>query len=159
MPETPPPEALEEADEVLEDDEPTEALLLAVDRAELVGDTIELAIPATEDLERVEEGWPVLVYAFDPGRREPKVTWRATFAGAGDVERVEVEPHVDPELGDEPDPDPDDDGAVGIVRVRLRDVGPLPEREWISTNELVPKQERRARFYMPREPRVVRLPL
>jgi hypothetical protein len=107
------------------------------------------------------------------------VTWRATFAASSDTAEQEelpssvraelerdatdrIRPPVaaitDPEIGDVPDPDPDEEDAAPTVYLRLRGLEPLPERERISTNELVPKQERHARFYMPREPRIVRLP-
>jgi hypothetical protein len=62
---------------------------------------------------------------------------------------------------DDPDPDPDEDLAgVGPPEVFLEveELQELDKRDWLFTNELVPKQERGARAFVPITPVRVRLP-
>ncbi|MEX2274682.1 MAG: hypothetical protein WEA10_03815 [Actinomycetota bacterium] len=145
--------------------------------------SVALPVPETGEAASARSGTPVLIYASEAGdRKVPAATWRAMFIGwtaatedgghpAGDDhvpptvvvdrDRPADEPADDaPErdLGDEPDPDPDDesDGAAGFLEVTTLEQ--LPERDWVATNELVPKQERRARYFMPLGPRLVHLP-
>jgi hypothetical protein len=169
------PEAIDEPDEI-EDAEPARALLVAIardrlDEARAIEDasgSVAVGVRRTDDLEAVSPGMPVLIYAFEPGRRVSSVTWCATFAAVveeappGAID-LPAGPPPAPEdgggdLGDVPDPDPDDDEERAVAYVVLRDIAPLPDREHIATNELVPKQQRGARFFMPRDPRLVHLP-
>jgi len=60
------------------------------------------------------------------------------------------------ELDGEPVPDAGQpDGQVFLPVIGLE---PLPRAEWIFTNELVPKQARRGRRFLPRSPTLVQLP-
>ncbi|MEX0755498.1 MAG: hypothetical protein WD556_10355 [Actinomycetota bacterium] len=196
-------EAVDEPDELL-DDEPTQALLIAAALRHLESGSavfarhgrVAIPVSAPGDVRLTAAGTPVLIYASEGDeRRVPSVTWRATFAGwvaaadgthptneqlvpptvieerdRADADRdpdasaeTTVDPAIGPEagraIGDVPDPDPDEDvDTPEELFVELVALEQLPTRDWVSTNELVPKQQRGARYFMPREPRLVRLP-
>ena len=50
------------------------------------------------------------------------------------------------------------DGEGSGAYFEVEGLEELPKREWLFTNELVSKQERGARYFMPRAPVLVRLP-
>lgn len=124
---------------------------------------------------------PVLFFAIDAGEAEvPAATWVATYAG-----RVGHEPEVGwpdglpPTWLDEHPPTVDvivtaeadqtgrddeleDDDEEEDVEVlgpqsffRVRALSPLPRAEWIFANELVAKQQRKGRTFLPRAPRLI----
>jgi hypothetical protein len=63
------------------------------------------------------------------------------------------------ELDDEDEEDLDEDERVGPQAFFLvRDLAPLPRSEWVFSNELVPKQQRRGRTFVPRVPTLITLP-
>jgi len=55
-------------------------------------------------------------------------------------------------------PVPDDGQPDGQVFLPVTALQPLPPAEWIFTNELVPKQARGGRRFLPRSPTLVQLP-
>jgi len=56
------------------------------------------------------------------------------------------------------EPVPDDGQPDGQVFLPVIGLEPLPRARWIFTNELVPKQARRGRRFLPRSPTLVQLP-
>lgn len=145
--------------------------------------SVALPILDTGEAAGAPSGTAVLIYASEAGdRKVPAATWRATLVRwtaatesgehpAGDDllpqtviedrDRPNAQPVVEePErdLGDEPDPDPEDEAGDTAGFLEVTELVELPKRDWIATNELVPKQERRARYFMPRGSRLVRLP-
>lgn len=125
------------------------------------------------DLDDAHEGMTVLVIATDAGDAEvPAATWRAVFEGrvphgSGDPwppglpdtwteehawsGAVEVPPTPDP------DHDEEEEGMFGPQSFfRVRALAPSPRGEWVYANELVPKQQRGGRTFVPRTPRVIR---
>jgi hypothetical protein len=123
----------------------------------------------------------VLILAAAEGEEETRsVTWRGTLRAWSDerppvssprsVDAADGEPGVDLDPIDEPRPragetDGDDDDpweesepAPDPVWVVIEDLRQLPLLERVHTNELVPKRDRGARFFVPRAPRTVRLP-
>jgi hypothetical protein len=55
--------------------------------------------------------------------------------------------------------DDDDEDAVGPQSFfRVSGLSPLPRAEWVFANELVPKQQRRGRSFIPRTPRLIDVP-
>ena len=57
------------------------------------------------------------------------------------------------------DEDDDEDLASPVqVFIPVTNLSPLPKADWLFTNELVPKQERRGRRFAPRVPTLVQLP-
>lgn len=133
------------------------------------------------DLDRATPGVAVFLMASDAGDDAvPAATWGATFAGrilpadAGAspellpagwlAERRDREPLAPAAVpvsrfgdDDEPDenPDADDDDQSYFA---VTDLGPLPKEAWVFTNEVVRKQERGGRAYLPRSPRLIRPP-
>jgi hypothetical protein len=60
---------------------------------------------------------------------------------------------------DEDDWDEDDDEDEGLQSfLEVTELRPLPRREWVFANELVPKQARGGRHFQPRVPVLVPLP-
>jgi hypothetical protein len=134
------------------------------------------------DLDGCEPGLPVLVIATGAEAGQvPAATWRAVFDGwvplqPGDPwpdglpstwsdehahEAIagadEGEPDDDEEE-DNDDDDQDDDERIGPQSFfRVRDLRPLARGDWIHANELVPKQQRGGRTFVPRTPRLIRL--
>ena len=140
---------------------------------------VALPVAGRADLATALPGDAVYLYAYQVGGRPvPAATWRGEL-----VRVVEAEDggHPAPDLtpptwreervaGDiaidaEPEPigdDADDDDLVGagptevfLEVVALRE---LDRREWMFTNELVPKQDRGARTFVPLAPVRVLLP-
>lgn len=160
------------------------ALLIAVsarylpDAAEICRRDGAVALPVLEagDLTSCEPGMPVFVLAAGKGDAESRsVGWRASLVSwsrdrpdvatpgsvdaPGEPDQRSPEDELTAEPGDDdewdelerrPAPDP-----VWIVVESLRDLA-ITER--IHTNELVPKRERGARFFVPKAPRLVCLP-
>jgi hypothetical protein len=145
-----------------------------------------VGLPATGrgDLDAARPGDVVYLYAYQVGDRPvPAATWRARFVAA--VEAVDGD-HPDPDLspptwreeratpaptpappsdrdpGADPDNDDPDDDLAGIgppeVFLEVEELRELDKRDWLFTNELVPKRERRARAFVPMTPVRVRLP-
>lgn len=126
---------------------------------------------------------PVLFIAIDAGGVEvPAATWVATFAGrvehdpdagwpgalpptwldehpstVGRATRAEPQPDRDGEYED--DEAEDDAGVFGPQSFfSVRALSSLPRTEWIFANELVPKQQRKGRTFLPRAPRLIARP-
>lgn len=137
------------------------------------------------DLDSTAAGTAVLVMATQAGDAEvPAVTWRATYVGRAPYEPgapwpeglpgTWVAEHAPPpapdpgraraayagDLGDDwdagDDADEDDDGGQAFLV--LSDLQRLPRESWLFTNELVRKQARRGRSFLPRVPTLVDLP-
>jgi hypothetical protein len=91
-------------------------------------------------------------------------TWLEEHAGSTATPASAAPPPADPtvegsDLDDEDDDEPDDDEAVGPQSFfRVSDLAPMSRSEWIFSNELVPKQERGGRAFVPRTPRLIALP-
>ncbi|MGH2631005.1 MAG: hypothetical protein ACRDHI_10685 [Actinomycetota bacterium] len=107
--------------------------------------------------------------AYAPGDPFPTglpETWLDEHADRGEAP-VPQEPDDDEdedEDHDEDDDEDDDDGyddedAVGPQSFfRVSGLSPLPTAEWVFTNELVPKQQRRGRSFIPRTPLLIEVP-
>jgi hypothetical protein len=137
-----------------------------------------VAIPAGSpgDLDSATPGIEVLVIVT--GSDEvPAATWRAAFvrrveAPPGEVphlvpptwveERATAPegpgstPHRDPDVADEADDDEDGPGPQSFFEVE--GLEELPKHAWVFANELVGKQQRGGRVFVPRAPRLVRRP-
>lgn len=134
-------------------------------------------------LEETPIDTPVLFLAIDAGEAEvPAATWVARFAGPvghdpdagwpGALPQTWLDEHpatVSGATRGEPQSDRDDEcddeeegedeGALGPQSFfRVRALTPLPQTEWIFANELVPKQQRRGRTFLPRAPRLIARP-
>jgi hypothetical protein len=155
---------------------PLRYLLEAAEICDATG-TAVLPAGAPGDLDRTAPGTEVLVVATEAGDQEvAAATWSARFVG-------DLSPGTDayPEalppswLEDRKAPQPsappaprspfgDDDGdEPSIDRGEQRyfevdSLEELPNAAWVFVNELVPKQERRGRTYLPRAPRLVERP-
>ena len=152
-------------------------------RCESLG-TAVLPAGGPGDLDEVPTGSRVLLIATDAGDAEiPAATWTARFEGrvahasgepfpAG-IPETWVEEHGDRDEGpvptsdsaqttvddDEFDDDEFDEDAVGPQSFfRVSGLSPLPRAEWVFANELVPKQQRRGRSFIPRTPRLIVVP-
>jgi hypothetical protein len=138
------------------------------------------------DLATTSPGTLVIVMATDAADADvPAATWRATFVrhltydlGApwpAGLPPTWIEEHGDPPPaaplhserdavpGDEDDPyddDADDADGPDLVQSFLEVTGleRLPRDEWLFANELVGKQARRGRSFLPRVPTMVSLP-
>jgi len=124
------------------------------------------------DLERAVAGTVVLLMIS--GEDEvPAATWRATF-----VERVnpeesdELRPlipsswveerlaHASASEDDDPDPMDDEEEAADLQSFfEVERLEELRKHEWVFANEVVRKQERGGRSFLPRGPRLIRLPI
>jgi hypothetical protein len=99
------------------------------------------------------EPWP-------PGLPQTWTEERRIAGDAAAADDVEDAGDDDPleDLEDLEDLDEDDeDGSIGpqsFFRVRMLE--PMPQSDWVFANELVPKQERRGRTFVPRTPRSIR---
>jgi hypothetical protein len=120
------------------------------------------------DLARTEAGTRVLLILAGPDEL-PAATWTATF-----VRQVLPEPGAVPDLAPptwvaehgsraiDPAPpsegeDDDDDAAGPQSYFEVVHLVELPREDWVFANELVRKQERGGRAFLPRAPRLVRL--
>ncbi len=131
-------------------------------------------------------GVTVLVIATEAGEAEvPAATWRGVLEEhvphePGDplpsgLPGTWIEEHARPEAGvasddergeapdddedeDDEDEDDEDPDAVGPQTFfRVRELAPSPRDRWVPANELVPKQQRGGRTFLPRTPRLVTL--
>jgi hypothetical protein len=129
------------------------------------------------DLVRMAKGTEVLLVATQAGEEQvPAATWTADFVGSVPVAagtfpeglpegwvrewRAARSPAVDvprSPFGDDEDDEPLDPGAEPNY-FEVRSLTELPTAERIFVNELVPKQERGGRTYVPRSPRLVERP-
>ena len=127
------------------------------------------------DLDDAPLGATVLVIATEAGDAEvPAATWRGVLEGRvphqpGDplpsgLPGTWVEEHVRFEAEHPSDEEPDDDeeeeedDETGPQTFFLvRELAPSPRGMWIHANELVPKQQRGGRTFIPRTPRLVML--
>jgi hypothetical protein len=134
------------------------------------------------DLDEAPPGVRVLVIATEAGDAEvPAATWTAVFAGrvayaTGDPwpaglpttwaeEHGEPEPPPaallpdDSEIDDDEDEDDEDDDDLPGPQSFLRVTGlaPMTRDRWIFANELVAKQRRGGRSFVPHVPRLIRV--
>jgi hypothetical protein len=134
------------------------------------------------DLDDTPRGGRVLVIATEAGDAEvPAATWSAVFAGRvahapGDpwpagLPQTWVEEHGEPEPAPVPTPltpegedeedeeeDEEDDDLPGPQSfLRVTALAPIPRDRWIFANELVPKQGRGGRSFVPHVPRLIRV--
>jgi hypothetical protein len=145
---------------------------------EICAERGRVALPATGrgDLDEARPGDAVYLYAYQVGDRPvPAATWRATFVRAvaasdGDhpepeltppswrEDRIAVDETPPPVPPDDPD-DPDRLAGAGPPELFLEvaELRELPKRDWLFTNELVRKQDRGARTFVPVAP--IRVPL
>lgn len=127
----------------------------------------------------------VLFIALDTGEAQlPAATWGAAFAGRVPHDPEDAWPDALPpswldehplavELtattgsgnrgdgsdSEEGNDDEDDDDVMGPQSFfRVSALAPLPRSEWVFTNELVPKQQRRGRSFLPRTPTLISRP-
>lgn len=129
--------------------------------------SVALAVLEEGDLERAAPGTTVLILAVGEGDAEQRtVGWRASLRGWTDQRPSDGVPStLDPEAvltteddrSDE-DEDEDEEDELPPVWIELNDLRELEMRERFHTNELVRKRDRGARFFVPRAPRLVRLP-
>jgi hypothetical protein len=138
------------------------------------------------DLDATALGTHVLVIVTEPGdARVPAATWSAAFGGrvdhdAGDPwpeglpptwldehghrgERDDATPRPEkPHDAADADDDEEKDDEADVVGpqsfFRVSGLRPLPQSEWVFANELVPKQRRRGRTFVPRVPVLVAAP-
>jgi hypothetical protein len=147
--------------------------------------SVVLPAGAPGDLDRTAPGTVVLLVASGTGDAVPAATWRASYRGRiayadGDPypervppgwliehgDRVDTEGAAAPEAGagvgdpgveeDEDVEDEEDRGPQSFFEVS--DLRPLRREDWVFTNELVPKQQRGGRTFLPAAPRLVRAP-
>jgi hypothetical protein len=145
-----------------------------------------VALPALAvgDLPLAAPGTDVYLYAHgEDGRQPPAATWRGRLRGWAPAEPDGRHPHdgdlVPPSLVEEmrvareviassaeavgtrgrrePEQLPADREDAGAY-FEVDALEELPKRAWLFTNELVSKQDRGARYFMPRAPVLVRLP-
>jgi len=133
------------------------------------------------DLDDAPPGATVLVIATEAGDAEvPAATWRGVLEGRmphqpGDplpdglpgtwVEeraRSEAEHPSEEDRGresddDDEEDDEEDDEAGTQAFFLVRELAPSPRDMWVHANELVPKQQRGGRTFIPRTPRLVML--
>lgn len=156
------------------------ALLIAVSRRHLdeASDICErsgaVALPllSAGDLVSAPDGSLVLVLAVADGDEESRaVSWRATLRSWSNERPASGVPSTvdladppttesctapsDHDEGRDDGPDETREEPVWIVLGELRE---LAMRERIHTNELVRKQDRGARYFVPRAPRLVHVP-
>ena len=144
-----------------------------------------VALPALAvgDLRVAEPGTDVYLYAHgEDGRQPPAATWRARLRRWASAEPDGRHPYdsdlVPPSLVEEMrvargviassadaaatrepgEPEQLAGGEGSGAYFEVEGLEELPKREWLFTNELVSKQERGARYFMPRAPVLVRLP-
>lgn len=148
------------------------------------GGVVTLPAGGPGDLDETTLGVPVLIIATDAGDQHvPAATWTARFEGR--VPHSPSEPWPDglpwtwlqehgvrpapPEVADPPDDhdddeepeddeEPDDEAAGPQSFFRVTGVSALERSEWVFANELVPKQQRGGRTFVPRQPRLITPP-
>ena len=133
------------------------------------------------DLDEASPGAVVLVIATEAGDAAvPAATWRAVLEERvphefGDplpvgLPATWIEEHAGAEAGvpteqdrgaapddEEEDEDEDDDVVGPQTFFRVRALAPSPRAGWVHANELVPKQRRGGRTFVPRTPTLVTL--
>jgi hypothetical protein len=135
------------------------------------------------DLDETPLRTRVLVIATEAGDAEvPAATWSAAFAGRVAHQPADpwpdglpatwVEEHPGPDAArpstfsaaeededdDEEEEDDEDEGLPGPQSfLRVTSLSEMPQDRWIFANELVPKQRRRGRSFVPHVPRLIRL--
>jgi hypothetical protein len=139
--------------------------------------TAVLPAGAQGDLARTRPGTEVLLMATQAGENEvPAATWSARFHGAI-VAAADSYPDALPPswVADRRTPQPEgrpvprspfgDDEAVERsddpgqqCYFEVGSLEELPRAAWVFVNELVPKQQRGGRTYVPRSPRLVERP-
>lgn len=137
------------------------------------------------DLDETPPSTPVLVIATEAGEAEvPAATWRGLFVGRVPHEPADPWPEglpatwidehptparpgpatsrtADPSAvghpADEEEDEEEDDGrGIGPQSFfEVRALAPSPHAEWVYANELVPKQQRGGRTFLPRMPRLI----
>jgi hypothetical protein len=160
------------------------ALVVAMPRrhldaaAALCRDRGRVTIPAggPGDLDRTAPGTEVLVLVI--GEDEvPAVTWRATFLARVEPEAGRLPDRLpatwvrehggaapgpgaaEPALGVDDDEDEDEEDRAGPQAFfEVRGLEALPTSAWVFANELVRKQDRGGRAFLPRVPRLIRRP-
>jgi hypothetical protein len=138
------------------------------------------------DVAKAPIGCPVYCVTLDDdGVAAPAATWRATLAGwaepqpgdddgepeglpptwladrATDAERTARRADMEDAADDDPDEDgghDDDPERPRQVFVSVEGLRALEPREWVFGNEVVSKQRRGARSFVPMTPTLVRLP-
>lgn len=168
-------------------DEEDRALLVAMPlrhlEAALAAGSDVLPAGGPGDLDAIAIGSRVLLIATEAGDAGvPAATWRATFAGRVPFEPGQawpdglpptwIEEHPPPSVpaaaDDEPrdagaeaeddDEEDEDEESVGPQSFfRIEQLARSPREEWIFANELVPKQQRGGRSFLPRAPTAIRL--
>jgi hypothetical protein len=163
----------------MQDGTPPQVLVVALPRRHLApAETVcrergLVTVPAggPGDLDRADPGTEVLVIVS--GEDEvPAATWHAVFERR--VEPVEgtlpeglpstwVEEHGAAATAAPPadleEEDEDDDERIGPQAFfEVRALEELPKRAWVFANELVRKQDRGGRAFLPRAPRLIRRP-
>jgi len=154
---------------------PLRHLESAADRCRRDGSVV-LPAGGPGELDDVPPSVLVLVIPTDTdGKEASAATWAATFEARvshRDGEPwpaglpptwVDEHPEAQPREAPPTDADDDDDGPdperVGPQSFfRVRDLERLPRSEWVFSNEVVPKQQRGGRTFVPRVPTLVRLP-
>lgn len=123
------------------------------------------------DLDRTVPGTEVLVIVTGPDE-VPAATWHARFVGrlepdAGSLPAALpptwVEEHGSTAVAaraseDEDEDDGDEDRVGPQAFFAVEELEELPKRDWVFANELVRKQDRGGRAFLPREPRLIRRP-
>ena len=151
---------------------------------ELGGDEVVLPLGRLGDVARAPVGCRMYCVAIDAdGHADPAATWRANFvrwrapspgdddpiglpptwledrAAADDeaARRSVVEPRNEQDDDDDVDMDDDPDRPRQVF-VTVEGLTPLERPDWVFGNEVVPKQQRGARSFVPMTPTLVRLP-
>lgn len=129
------------------------------------GGSVALPVLEEGDLDAADPGTAVLILAAGEGEEEQRtVRWRASlrrWSGERPSDGVPSMLDPAPRVGGERDGPGDDDDVTDEVRpvwIVVSGLRELEVRERIHTNELVRKRDRDARFFVPREPRLVAIP-
>jgi hypothetical protein len=150
-----------------------------LEAAAAMPDPVVLPAGSPGDLEAAEPGWPVLLIPIETEGGAIAVRWRAEFlhrlafqpgdpipdrvppTWVGERHRSPGADEADPGDRADPDedvePDEDDEGGGPQSFFAVTSLTRLPRSEWIFANELVPKQQRLGRTFLPRAPRAIRL--
>ena len=156
-----------------------------VSAAALDAPTILLPVGRLGDLPRTPPGSHLYVVVLDDeGVAAPAATWRGTFAGwtepgeeqqgaaipptwLAEREAAAAEGEDDGDAdgsADDGEDDEDDEGDEDNeerprqVFIAAEGLSSLDRRDWVFANEVVPKQQRRARSFVPMTPTLARLP-
>lgn len=123
------------------------------------------------DLDRVEAGAEVRLMIV--GEDEvPAATWRASFVRRVDpqddlaglvpsswLEERRAAPASDEGEDDDEDDEEENEGSGTQSYFEVERLEELPKQDWVFANEVVRKQERGGRSFLPRGPRLIRLPV